>query len=77
MYPEETVQAGLDVQAKMIMPIHWGAFGLAPHSWTEPIERVTKRASELNLPITTPQIGEPVVLNKENHPNNKWWETFN
>ena len=29
MFPEETAQAGIDVQAKAMMPIHWGAFKLA------------------------------------------------
>ena len=28
MMPEQTVQAGLDVKAQMIVPIHWGSFTL-------------------------------------------------
>jgi len=50
MMPEETAQAGVDLEAKKIMPIHWGAFKLALHSWTDPVERVTKKASELGIP---------------------------
>jgi L-ascorbate metabolism protein UlaG (beta-lactamase superfamily) len=37
MYPEESVKAGADVQAKKIMSIHWGAFKLSQHSWIDPI----------------------------------------
>lgn len=42
MLPEETVQAHIDVQGELLLPIHWGAFTLALHEWSDPIERVTK-----------------------------------
>jgi len=74
MMPEESAQAAVDVNAKMMMPIHWGAFNLALHSWTDPIERVTKKADELNMPITTPIIGEPIKLKEINFPQSKWWQ---
>ncbi len=73
MFPEETAQAGLDVKAKKIMPIHWGAFKLAMHAWTDPIERLSKKAKELNIDIVAPRIGETVVLNNENIVNQVWW----
>ncbi|WP_188499939.1 MBL fold metallo-hydrolase [Pontibacter amylolyticus] len=73
MMPEETVQAHLDLKGKLMMPIHWGAFTLAMHSWTDPIERVTKKARELNVPTTTPRIGEPIILNRS-IPKSQWWE---
>ncbi|AXT63590.1 MBL fold metallo-hydrolase [Aquimarina sp. AD10] len=80
MFPEETAQAGLDIRARKIMPIHWGAFKLAMHSWTDPIERVTKTAKELNIDIIVPKIGESIFL-KENDSidttvNDKWWQTL-
>jgi L-ascorbate metabolism protein UlaG (beta-lactamase superfamily) len=74
MLPEQTVQAALDVRAELMMPIHWGAFTLALHPWTDPIERVTAKAQEMNIPIATPQIGEPVVLNQADFPKSRWWE---
>ncbi|OUR91923.1 hypothetical protein A9Q87_08970 [Flavobacteriales bacterium 34_180_T64] len=73
MFPEETAQAGLDIKAKKIMPIHWGAFKLAMHSWTDPIERVTKKAKELNIDVVTPRIGESIFLDGSNTLNDKWW----
>jgi len=73
MFPEETAQAGIDLNAKTVMPIHWGAFKLALHSWTDPIERVKKKADELHLPLVTPQIGEPILITKLPEPNSKWW----
>lgn len=74
MMPEETVMAGKDVQAKLIVPVHWGSFALATHSWTDPIERVTKTAQEMNVPIATPQIGEPIELRDSvSQEYEQWW----
>lgn len=73
MMPEETAQASVDLKAKVFMPVHWGKFTLAMHSWKDPIERVVKKAKELNAEVTTPRIGEMVVLDHP-LPNEKWWE---
>ncbi|OAB78941.1 hypothetical protein ULVI_10210 [Cochleicola gelatinilyticus] len=75
MMPEETVQATIDVQATLMLPIHWGAFKLALHSWTDPADRVYKAASQANIKITTPIIGEPVILG-EASPTSNWWEQY-
>lgn len=76
MMPEETVLASIDLKSNLVMPIHWGAFTLALHDWTDPIERIIKKANELDLQITTPRIGEPVVLGKRTYPNEKWWTNY-
>ncbi|WP_111707117.1 MBL fold metallo-hydrolase [Lutibacter citreus] len=73
MTPEETIQASVDLQTKLMMPIHWGAFKLALHSWDDPIIRATKKATELNIKIATPKIGESIVLDKGSYPTSKWW----
>ncbi len=74
MFPEETAQAGLDIKAKKMMPIHWGAFKLASHSWTEPVERISKKAKELNVDLVIPKIGEIIEIglndSEEIYP---WW----
>lgn len=75
MMPEESVLAGQDVGAKLIMPIHWGAFSLAPHSWTDPIERIMKAAEEKQVPISTPRIGETFVLGRI-IPQDRWWVKY-
>ncbi len=77
MMPEEAAQAGLDVRAKKIMPIHWGAFKLAMHPWTEPVERITTKANVLGIPITVPKIGEPILLLDEELVIDTWWAEFN
>ena len=74
MMPEETVQAHIDVQGKVLMPIHWGAFTLSLHTWTDPVERSTVKAKELGVDITTPMIGQPIYLNENQFPIINWWE---
>lgn len=73
MMPEETVQAHYDVNGKILIPIHWSAFTLAFHDWTDPIERVTKAARKRNLGISTPKIGETVSIGSVEYPNSIWW----
>lgn len=72
MFPEETVRANIELRGKLLMPIHWGAFKLAFHPWQEPVERLLKEANSLNVKVTTPRIGEPVILGKS-EPCSKWW----
>lgn len=72
MTPEETVQAALDLQAAVLMPVHWGKFALAMHPWTEPIERLHAEAGRKSLKICTPMIGEAFFAGK-NYPDQPWW----
>ncbi len=72
MMPEETVQASIDLKAKVLLPVHWAKFSLAMHDWDEPINRVLKEAEKLKVNVASPMIGE--VLNINNPlPNKKWW----
>ena len=72
MMPEQTVQAATDLNAKILMPVHWGKFALSLHAWDEPIQRVTKEARRLNVPIVHPMIGEVVDLDYFG-PTPEWW----
>lgn len=73
MMPEETVQAHLDLRGKVMIPIHWGAFTLALHDWTDPVERAVKAAKERNTMISTPKIGETVFIQAASYPASAWW----
>jgi L-ascorbate metabolism protein UlaG (beta-lactamase superfamily) len=74
MMPEESVQAAKDVGTEKLMPVHWGAFSLAPHSWIDPIERVSLAAREQAIQLVSPMIGESFTLNQEEMPDNTWWK---
>jgi L-ascorbate metabolism protein UlaG (beta-lactamase superfamily) len=73
MFPEETVQAAIDLHAKCLLPVHWGKFALAYHAWTEPIERVLAYAEKVRYPVMIPLIGRPLSLEV---PENQvtWWK---
>ncbi|MFD0050955.1 MBL fold metallo-hydrolase [Actinomycetes bacterium NPDC127524] len=73
MMPEQTVQAHLDLGGNLLIPVHWGAFTLAFHSWTDPAERVTKAARKHQINISTPRIGETVLFASGQYPKTSWW----
>lgn len=74
--PEQTAQAGVDLKAKKIMPIHWASFKLALHDWKDPIVRVSKKAKELGLPIITPKIGEEIIVKNSTKLYSEWWNEY-
>ncbi len=76
MMPEQTVQAAIDLKARTLMPVHWAKFALAYHAWNEPIERASREAQRLNIPIIHPMIGETVDLN-EFGLTPEWWKAIN
>jgi len=76
MMPEQTVQAAIDLKAKNLMPVHWGKFALSLHAWDEPIQRVTKEATRLAVPLIHPMIGEMVDLDQFAS-TSEWWKGIN
>ena len=76
MLPEETVQAALDLGAKKLLAVHWGKFALSLHAWDEPIQRVYIAASEKQMPLLTPMIGEQVNINDNRQAFAPWWKNI-
>lgn len=84
MMPEETVQACLDLNAEILLPVHWGKFALANHPWDEPVRRVKQSADEKGLKMTAPMIGEPIIISKDqpdkeqtasdSYSQKEWWK---
>jgi len=73
MQPEETVRAALDLRATTLFPVHWAKFTLALHPWNEPIRRAKAAAEKAGLPMTTPRIGETVIIN-QHYPIDPWYD---
>jgi len=72
MMPEQTVQASLDLNANILLPVHWAKFTLALHPWDDSINRAVKEAGRINAKITTPEIGERFRL--DSIPSGtQWW----
>ncbi len=76
MLPEQSVQAAQDLGAKTMMPIHWGAFTLAFHTWTDPIERAVIAANTHEQHLISPQIGELLHLSNLPSSYSTWWKAY-
>ncbi len=71
MGPEKATEAHLALRGKIMMPIHWGTFNLALHSWREPVELLTKFAVQKNIPLFLPAPGLPTEITGPH--NSNWW----
>ena len=73
MTPEDAVKAHIAVQARRMLPVHWGTFNIAFHDWDDPIERAVKAANENNVELVTPRVGEVVIAGQPFDSQN-WWD---
>ncbi len=71
--PEEAVEAFEMVDGGQFLPIHWGTFDLAPHSWYDPMERLVSINETKPIQLVTPKPGEWVPL--ENSQTDPYWWT--
>jgi len=73
MFPPQSVQAHIDLNGKMMLPIHNSTFDLSIHPWYEPLERVSVEAEKKQVSLITPIIGEVFTAKQKPKPN-PWWE---
>lgn len=73
LFPEQTVQASIDLKASVLMPIHNSKFILSTHPWFEPLDRVLAESIRKNVVLATPKIGENFSLNPH-IPQSRWWK---
>lgn len=70
--PEQAVDAHRAVRGKLMLPVHWGTFNLAPHAWTEPAERLLVAAQTAGVQLYIPKPGESI--DPANVPaQDRWW----
>ncbi|NVK27415.1 MAG: MBL fold metallo-hydrolase [Flavobacteriia bacterium] len=73
MFPDESVQAAMDVGTTTAIPVHWAAFKLSyAHAWYQPMEEFIEHSDPLSLIVGTPAIGELFSLG--DIPTERWWE---
>jgi L-ascorbate metabolism protein UlaG (beta-lactamase superfamily) len=73
MNPEDAVRAHRDVtDAGLLVPIHWATFRLAPHPWSEPVERLIKAAESDSVLVAVPKPGQRVQPDAA-LANDPWW----
>jgi len=73
MGPDKATNAHIALQGKLMMPIHWGTFSLAPHAWYEPIERLEQYARQKNIALFVPEPGKPEEVRAH---NSEWWKKY-
>jgi len=71
--PEDGVKAHLELKGKYLLPMHWGSFSLAPHSWQEPAERISKEALAKGVKLLTPRVGQTLFIGEEEPKTEAWW----
>ena len=62
MGPEQAVEAHRMVRGELMLPIHWGTFNLAFHSWVEPVERLLAAAEQAGVQVAVPRPGQSLTL---------------
>ncbi|WP_207534642.1 MBL fold metallo-hydrolase [Desertivirga arenae] len=73
MGPVKATEAHLMLKGKLMLPIHWATFNLAPQPWEEPVEDLLIAAKEKDIKLLLPEPGE-TVLAKEYQ--NLWWMQY-
>ncbi|RAK66836.1 MBL fold metallo-hydrolase [Hymenobacter edaphi] len=71
--PENAIQAHQALGGKVLLPIHWGTFNLAFHSWREPVEQVQQLAAAAGIPLLLPTPGLPTEVAPAGF-SSCWWE---
>lgn len=74
MGPDNASNTHLALKGKIMMPIHWGTFNLAPHAWYEPIERLLRYGQEKKIELFIPSPGTPTEV--KGAYNSEWWKPF-
>lgn len=74
MFPEECVQASIDLKAEITFPIHWGAYSLSNHPWDTPIHRFIKDAKKNDIEYVTPKLGQTIDIKKYKMYKDMWWK---
>ena len=73
MGPDNATNAHLALKGKLMMPIHWGTFSLAPHAWYEPAERLLQLAKDKHIDLFMPEPGKPEEVRAY---SSEWWKRY-
>ena len=74
MGPEHAAAAHQALRGRLLLPLHWGTFNLAFHSWTEPVERLQEIAAARQLELLLPQPGQRIDL-RDGAVESGWWRS--
>lgn len=69
-FPEQILKEAKDLNAKAVMPIHWGRFLAGTHAWNEVVKFLYEN---LDLPLITPKMGEAYEIGVK-FEQDFWWK---
>jgi L-ascorbate metabolism protein UlaG (beta-lactamase superfamily) len=75
MFPEEAIDAHVDLGGGLLVPVHWGTFVLAFHAWSEPVDRLWSEAKARGVVLAVPRPGERIDVT-EPPPVDGWWQAI-
>jgi L-ascorbate metabolism protein UlaG (beta-lactamase superfamily) len=58
--PDRAAELHRQIDAAVLMPIHWGSFEMALHPWDQPVVRLLELAEEQGIALMVPLPGQPV-----------------
>lgn len=73
LYPDESVQAAIELGVKCVLPVHWGVFVLSDHGWDDSPERFVRAANKHGLSVATPRLCETFSPDDISSVQTRWW----
>ncbi len=58
--PENALKAYTLLGGAAFLPVHWGTFSLAMHTWDQPAETLLSLGPKFGAPLVMPRLGDPV-----------------
>lgn len=65
-----------ELRPRCVMPCHNAKFELSRHAWFAPLEAALHITKELNIPLATPLIGQPLFLESPTKDSQAWWQNL-
>ena len=70
--PEEGIKGFEDLGGEYLVPVGWGMFNLAVHSWYDPPQQATRLSKAKGIKLITPRLGQTISM--DNPPLfDEWW----
>jgi L-ascorbate metabolism protein UlaG (beta-lactamase superfamily) len=70
--PENALKALSLLGGGSFLPVHWGTFDLALHSWDQPAEELLALTPKSGVPLLMPRLGEPLEPSRVERVD-PWW----
>jgi L-ascorbate metabolism protein UlaG (beta-lactamase superfamily) len=70
--PDYALEAFALLGSGSFLPVHWGTFDLALHTWDEPAERLLELAPRQDVALVMPKLGQPIEPSRAEQVD-PWW----